>query len=95
MVMTPIFKSPETPEPSEEILEAKKLSEEKPEEKPEGNFPQEFDNIVMNYIMGTVDFASDVVTAPFRLAQGAYEKITDEEFLKTIDYLLKQGIIII
>ncbi len=50
MVMTPIFKSPETPEPSEEILEAKKLSEEKPEEKPEGNFPQEFDNIVMNYI---------------------------------------------
>ncbi len=79
MVMTPIFKSPETPEPSEEILEAKKLSEEKPEEKPEGNFPQEFDNIVMNYIMGTVDFASDVVTAPFRLAQGAYEKITDEE----------------
>ena len=77
MVMTPIFKSPETPEPSEEILETKKLFEEEPKEKPEGNFPIVFDNTIMDHIWGTVDFVSDVVTAPSRLLQN--EEDTEED----------------
>ena len=75
--MTPIFKSPETPEPSEEILETKKLFEEEPKEKPEGNFPIVFDNTIMDHIWGTVDFVSDVVTAPSRLLQN--EEDTEED----------------